>query len=267
MSVTPATIRIRVDVTNPGQFFACCGLLELAARLKPDALSRFEQDDVTHQWRFVIIDALPLAELLDEFTSAEIKCLDEADNHSAIEIVPPLGLRLDWWRYEKRSSGKLKTWAGQQGAFSILTALRDELRQALPMHDPQNLFGVEAAPTMAVSYFDSPRSANAAARDVGFSLDRLKKGGVIYRNLLHPAVELFCLVGLQRSRPALLPRKFGIEQAYAYHLWFYPIPVCLLPVAINGFLPDRGSEHYRFTNPSRTKDYLAFTPAKPVSAY
>src|SRR5258708_10459887 len=28
-----ASIRIDVDPTNPGQFFACCGLLELAARL------------------------------------------------------------------------------------------------------------------------------------------------------------------------------------------------------------------------------------------
>jgi CRISPR-associated protein Csb3 len=26
-------ITIKVDVTNPGQFFACCGLLELADRL------------------------------------------------------------------------------------------------------------------------------------------------------------------------------------------------------------------------------------------
>ena len=27
------SIRIAVDPTNPGQFFACCGLLELADRL------------------------------------------------------------------------------------------------------------------------------------------------------------------------------------------------------------------------------------------
>ena len=27
------SIRVKVDVTNPGQFFACCGLLELADRL------------------------------------------------------------------------------------------------------------------------------------------------------------------------------------------------------------------------------------------
>jgi CRISPR-associated protein Csx14 len=27
------SLRIKVDPTNPGQFFACCGLLELADRL------------------------------------------------------------------------------------------------------------------------------------------------------------------------------------------------------------------------------------------
>ena len=31
------SIRVKVDPTNPGQFFACCGLLELADRLWPGA--------------------------------------------------------------------------------------------------------------------------------------------------------------------------------------------------------------------------------------
>jgi len=31
----PPSITVTVDVTNPGQFFACCGLLELADRLWP----------------------------------------------------------------------------------------------------------------------------------------------------------------------------------------------------------------------------------------
>ena len=33
MSGLEPSIRISLDVTNPGQFFACCGLLELADRL------------------------------------------------------------------------------------------------------------------------------------------------------------------------------------------------------------------------------------------
>ena len=36
------TITLDVDLTNPGQFLACCGLLELASRLNPDARGHFE---------------------------------------------------------------------------------------------------------------------------------------------------------------------------------------------------------------------------------
>lgn len=39
--VTP-TDSIPVDITNPGQFFACCGILELADRLWPGATGWFE---------------------------------------------------------------------------------------------------------------------------------------------------------------------------------------------------------------------------------
>ena len=38
------TIRIQVDPTNPGQFFACCGLLELADRLWPGSEAWFDYD-------------------------------------------------------------------------------------------------------------------------------------------------------------------------------------------------------------------------------
>ena len=37
MSVANPNITVNVDVANPGQFFACCGLLELADRLWPRA--------------------------------------------------------------------------------------------------------------------------------------------------------------------------------------------------------------------------------------
>ena len=44
MSKPEASIRVNVDVTNPGQFFACCGLLELADRLWPGAEGWFKRD-------------------------------------------------------------------------------------------------------------------------------------------------------------------------------------------------------------------------------
>lgn len=42
MSEREPNIKIPVDLTNPGQFFACCGLLELAGRLWPGAEGWFE---------------------------------------------------------------------------------------------------------------------------------------------------------------------------------------------------------------------------------
>ena len=52
MSQINEPIRVRVDPTNPGQFFACCGLLELADRLWDGAEGWFE-DDVHLSFRFI----------------------------------------------------------------------------------------------------------------------------------------------------------------------------------------------------------------------
>ena len=48
MTDTPEpTITVDVDVTNPGQFFACCGLLGLADRLWPGVEGRFSVNPLT----------------------------------------------------------------------------------------------------------------------------------------------------------------------------------------------------------------------------
>ena len=44
MSDPTPSIMVAVDPTNPGQFFACCGLLELADRLWPGAEGWFAVD-------------------------------------------------------------------------------------------------------------------------------------------------------------------------------------------------------------------------------
>ena len=74
-----SSISLCVDVTNPGQYFACCGLFELASRIAPAALSHFEQDSITKQWRFIVSNsvtpdgkALSLQGLLTEIINANI---------------------------------------------------------------------------------------------------------------------------------------------------------------------------------------------------
>jgi CRISPR-associated protein Csb3 len=66
MSESTHTIRIRVDVTNPGQFFACCGLLELAARIRPGAAGCFEANE------FVISESPSLENLMASIVAAQL---------------------------------------------------------------------------------------------------------------------------------------------------------------------------------------------------
>jgi len=57
MSETMSTITVNVDVTNPGQFFACCGLLELAHRLWPGAEGWFMRVTVSSHFVLLLVTA------------------------------------------------------------------------------------------------------------------------------------------------------------------------------------------------------------------
>ena len=101
------SIRINVDPANPGQFFACCGLLELADRLWPRAEGWFEGEE------FCIACAGTLRELLAAARSVTIAGMDgeaasddeseddDGDDESStvtpVEITSPVKLTLDWW--------------------------------------------------------------------------------------------------------------------------------------------------------------------------
>src|SRR5689334_5004733 len=98
MSNPEPTIRINVDVTNPGQFFACCGLLELADRLwhGPDVLGVFKS---THFELWTDSTDCSLDQIIDSFVSANVQQLDLDDNAaSPLHLGEPFDLRLDWWQ-------------------------------------------------------------------------------------------------------------------------------------------------------------------------
>src|SRR5207302_9036321 len=77
-------------------------------------------------------------------------------------------------------------------------------------------------------YFDARRGPNAHSRDVGFSPNDLDMTTTAF-----PAVELLCLVGLQRCLPAKTERP----RLFDYFTWDKPLPPCLLPPAVSGLLP------------------------------
>lgn len=259
MSSSDASIRIDVDVTNPGQFFACCGLLELADRLREGAEGWFEER------RFCIHSGGTLAELIQAVVQAELIQLDASDNtSSAIEVRSPFrALRLDWWHDTYSGGRELKVWAGTMESVRIARAMQNAMKAeefkkpelldiGLIAYDPEN-----QSKKVEPYYFDARRGPNAHSRDVGFSPNDLQLTTTAF-----PAVELLCLVGLQRC----LPARTKQSRVYDYVLWSTPIPPVLLGSVVAGEIPSLSTARYRFENWYRTgqKKHKAFRSATPV---
>jgi CRISPR-associated protein Csb3 len=84
MNAAEPAIQIKVDRTNPGQFFACCGLLELADRLWPSAEGWFELRPF-----LIAASSGSLAELLKAVSTAMLIQVDPSDNFSSAIILGP----------------------------------------------------------------------------------------------------------------------------------------------------------------------------------
>jgi len=256
---TPApSFRVRVDVTNPGQFFACCGLLELASRLTPEAVGWFERT------LFCVSQSQKLSDLLAAITGAALRQLDPDDaTASPIQIAAPIDVRLDWWKTNDRVVSDLKVWAGTMESFRIARAMQNAMRT--PDFASENLLNIGLVaydpddPKKKVEpfYFDARRGPNAHSRDVGFAPNDL---GVT--TIAWPSVELLCLVGLQRTKPVPVPK---MPRVFDYHVWTKPVSPTLMPVAAAGILPDSAANGYRFESWFRTgqRKHKAFLSARP----
>lgn len=259
MSNVEPTIRVNVDLTNPGQYFACCGLLELADRLWPGAEGWFEER------KFHIACRGMIGDLFQAITAATLEQLDPDDDMaSAISISQPFGMTLDWWTDEIAGGKQLKVWAGSMRNVRIARAMKHALAD-IPNLD--ELFDYAAVvydpdqPKKKVEpyYFDSRRGWSAQALDIGFAPDSLKM-----TTAAHPAVEFLCLVGLQRCRP----RPSKSRRIFEYHAWLSPLPANVVAPAVGGMLTTTRTLRYRFENAFRTdqKKHKSFLPATPIGA-
>ena len=252
------TISVNVDPTNPGQFFACCGLLELANRLWPDAEGWFEDGE------FHIASAGTLNEMIHSISHTELIQLDVENNTSSpIQIAFPFNLRLDWWLDDRAGGRELKVWAGTMESVRIARAMQHAMRKpefqsdglfdiGVIAYDPENI-----EKKVEPFYFDARRGPNAHSRDVGFAPNDLHLTTTAF-----PAVEFLCLVGLQRTRPVRFqPRIFD------YYTWRQPLQPELITAAVAGLLSHASLHGYRFENWYRTgqKKHKAFLSATPIS--
>jgi CRISPR-associated protein Csb3 len=244
-------IRLNVDLTNPGQFFGCCGLFELASRMWPGVTAHFEGNSF-------VVSAGELETLVRTAAAAPLTNLDANDaSASPILVGQPFELRLDWW---KAGAGEpaLKPWAGTMLALRIAKALQGALPDTLGrgFFDHGCVVRGEDGTKVEPFYFDARRGANALPLDIGYSTDALA-----LETLAFPATEFFTLVGLQRFRP--VPKR---PRVFVYRAWSTDLPIRLAALATADALPD-GGPLFRFENAFRTdqRKHKAFSPAVPIN--
>lgn len=268
MSEVTPSINIPVDLTNPGQFFACCGLFELADRLCRDSVicAHF------HLGRFFLtgdLSAWTISSLLHEFAKAGCDQLDPQDNAaSALRLLSPFDIRLDWWvkpaedQVDRGGGSQLKTWAGKQFGPLIFRLMKGAVDKASSADSPLD-FGASIydskdgkanSKTISPFYFDSRREGTCL--DLGFSPDALNLSVESY-----PAVESLAMVGLQRFRP--LVDDSTSPRSFVYTAWAEPLPVLIAAAAACGLIPEASCGTFRFTKPSRGGEYMTmFSRAK-----
>lgn len=258
------TIRLRVDVTNPGQFFACCGLVELAERIwQQNLLCWFFGEEYFIGAEIGAPRRDELEMLFGKLAEVRLIQVDPDDETaSPILISGACNLRLDWWRDVSAGGGALKTWAGSQNGHRIATAMQKALSGVTNMVECLSYAAVVYEPyardkKVEPFYFDSRRGAKPFSRDIGFAPDALQMTTPAY-----PVVEYLCLVGLQRCRP----RAAAEPRVFDYFTWNTPLPVCAAPAAVCGLLPVGGARGFRFENTFRTdqRKHKAFSPSIPL---
>jgi len=260
-----AAISVSVDLSNPGQFFASCGLLEFAHRLWGGAEAWFGCGE------FCVrpLDSAgstekTLGDLLRAIATVPLKRIDPEDEFSSpIEILGPFDLRLDWWN-EEESGKRLKPWAGSMRGFRIALAMQKAMQseklQTRNVLDAAQIVYDPLDPDKKVEpfYFDARRGSAAKPIDIGFSPDALRMASVAY-----PAVEFLCLAGLQRFRP----RPTESLRRFEYFAWSAPFPTFVAPLAACGLLAQAGDRGFRFENSFRTdqRKHKGFAAATPLA--
>ncbi len=241
-SPTPR-VRLDVDVTNPGHYFACCGLLELAGLMWPGAEGWFESR------HFCLCFRGTLRELLTRLILDPPEEMTTIHGHTPVKpILAPLAftfdggassrLVIDFWVRLIRHKGRVEAagnppwnlWSGQQTPARIWTPLRHSMRDILGTTSGsrlENLFEL-VRPLTGRFGFDSRAAWNA--QDIGFSPNDQQMAVISA-----PAAELLAPIGIQRFRPAVSEDRSTIS----YATWKYPAEALLASAmscfAINGY--------------------------------
>jgi len=281
--MSDANISIPVDLANPGQFFACCGLLELADRLWPVTEGWFEGE--TFHMRTdggsleTIVATLRECTVANTMTPEQItrlealsvmsrkqraaepgledekKSLETLRRELPIVLKGGIPLLIDWFIDKLSGGSRFKTWAGQQSVLDIARAMHGGLGDTAV----SGLWG--SARGIALPFnFDSDLGTQGSALDIGFSFDALADSEATrIEGSCKPALEFLCFLGLQRFRPRQIPR----QNRLVYSIWNTPLPPSVACSVVCGAVTIVSQGSFEFKLLYRTKYLKSFLPAIP----
>lgn len=279
-------IAIPVNLANPGQFFACCGLLEFAHRLWPDTEGWFRCDLFYLQSRQAAFAELAdclyglqventmsaeqreRLKMLRDMSGAQLKAqpaleaekkkLESQRREEPIFLAGKTPIRVDWFRDDDSGGMRFKTWAGQQSVIDIATDMYLGFSQ-IPDLCESTLWSTATGIGLPFN-FDSDLGAQGAPLDIGFSFDPLAASkGTRIEQSCKPGVEFLSFVGLQRFRP----RALTDGKRFLYAAWNQPLPPSAAAAATCQAIALRDSQLYEFRLLYRTKYLKSFLPAQP----
>lgn len=287
MSTTEPNITIPVDLTNPGQFFACCGLLELADRLWPGAEGWFEGN----HFLMAAHPECSLRPLLDKLAECVVANTMTREQHARLnelsamtknqrEAIPgleeekktfeslrreapvtldgPIVFRMDWFCDGLSSGSRFKTWAGQQSVLDIARAMHGAMTNAVTGSD-SSLWNSARGIGLPFN-FDSDLGGQGSALDIGFSFDPLAGSEKTrIQGTCKPALEFLSFVGLQRFRPREIPR----DNRFVLTAWEHPLPSSVASAVVCGAVNSGDEPQYEFKLLYRTKYLKSFLPSIP----
>ena len=222
---------IETDLHNPGQFFACCGLLYCADRLLAGAAARFSADV------FVLEadepdPALAVMRRLEGCADSVVADTNDADSPVRINIGDA-PVRLDFWsHFDDRPT--IKLFAGQIRSAALMKRWSRHLQECSRGASPSAW--TDFAVTSLPSGIDA--ATRWTAQDVGFSLN--EQGMKEMRT--YPLVEFFAHIGLQSYCWSEVERG----RRHAYHTWGVPLPLPVAAPVAAGAIPPLITGSYEF---------------------
>ena len=247
-------ISLKVDKTNPGQYFACCGLFEIANRLYPDVEAWFDEDNFN-----IFSSTIDIKDLPTQIKKIKLEQIDPGNKTSSpIRLIhESFSLIIDWYENDFINGKSIKTWAGQMSVFNIARAIQYAVIEIINENenDFYSIFDIgtvlfdpsDEKKKVEPYYFDSRRSMGSKASDRGYSINELNKyfgSKLKFKTITYSAIEFLCFIGLQRFLPALVGQSN--VRLRKYFIWHKPVPIEIAAVISCGAIEVLNPKEYQF---------------------